>query len=313
MILITGANGFIGKQIANYLEKQGFIVRRAIRGYSSNITTWKAPFLNSNADWTKGLSGISCVIHCAALVHKPHRNKIDFYPKFFRVNVEGTLALAQQAAATNVRRFIFLSTVKVNGESTEINNPFKEGIRIPPTDPYGLSKYEAEQSLHKLIKQTRMDIVILRLPLVYGPGAKGNFALLTKMVRYRLPLPFGSIKNKRSILAIDNLCDFIKIVISHPLAGGETFLLCDSQPISTPDLIRNISIALGVRDFIFPFPVSLLLRIASLFRFKDQITKLTNSLHVSNEKAYSLLGWIPPYCIHEVLPSYLKNKSNFER
>lgn len=306
-VLVTGANGFIGRAIASSVGATGMKVRRAMRQHSDDPSAWCSPDLGEMADWSEGLQGINCVIHCSARVHQMQDSASDPLSEFRKVNTAGTLALAKQAAVAGVSRFIFLSSCKVNGEQTTKGHPFREEIQTPPGDPYGLSKYEAESGLLKLAKETEMDVVIIRLPLVYGPEVKANFALLMKIISLGIPLPFATVNNRRSLLSLDNLCDFILTVIKHPVAAGEVFLIADDPAVSTSELIRLIAQAKGKPALLFPFPISLLEGLATITGKRHSLDRLIGSLELDTHKAHTLLGWQPPFKTGESLKKMFNN------
>lgn len=306
-VLVTGANGFIGNAVASSIEAAGMKVRRAIRQKCADPTAWQSPDLDEIADWSEGLQGVNYVIHCSARVHQMQDSASDPLSEFRKVNTAGTLALAEQAARAGVSRFVFLSSCKVNGEQTTKGNPFREEIQSPPQDPYGLSKYEAESGLLEISAKTGMEVVILRLPLVYGPEVKANFALLMKIITLGVPLPFATVDNRRSLLSLDNLCDFILTVITHPAAADEVFMVADAPAVSTSELIRMIAEAKGKPALLFPFPIPLLKGIASIAGKRHAIDRLVGSLELDTHKANTLLGWHPPFKTREALKKMFNN------
>lgn len=225
----------------------------------------------------------------------------DPLTEFRRVNVEGTLNLARQAAAAGVQRFIFISSIKVNGEETAPGDAFTASDVPAPQDPYGLSKFEAEEGLRSLAQQTGMEVVIIRPPLVYGPSVKGNFASMIKLVQKGLPLPLGAIHNKRSLVGIDNLVDLIIRCIDHPAAANQTFLASDGVDLSTTELLRSVVKAMGKPSRLVPVPASLLQTGAGLLGKKAMAQRLLGSLQVDISKTREVLGWEPPYTVEEGL------------
>ncbi|PBI80642.1 UDP-glucose 4-epimerase [Rahnella victoriana] len=306
-VLVTGANGFIGRAIAKSIETAGMKVRRAVRQPFHEPAAWHSPDLDESANWSEGLSGIDCVIHCSARVHQMQEHASDPLAEFRKVNTAGTLTLAKQAAAAGVSRFIFLSSCKVNGEDTDKGSPFREEVQRPPLDPYGLSKYEAESGLLELSAMTGMDVVIIRLPLVYGPDVKANFALLVKIISLGIPLPFASVDNRRSLLSLDNLCHFILHAINHPAAAGEVFLIADEPAVSTSTLIRMIARAKGKPALLFPFPIPVMKGLASIAGKRKAVDRLVGSLELDTRKAHKLLGWHPPFKTDEALKKIFNN------
>ena len=291
--LVTGASGFVGSQLCKYLLGAGYDVLGSVRGTPSMPYEQQGPELDVSANWQPMLQGVSTIVHCAARVHMLADKSADPLAEYRRVNVDGTLALARQAVANRVKRFVFLSSIKVNGESTEPGQPFTEEILVPPQDPYGLSKYEAELGLQELARETHMEVVIVRLPLVYGPGVKANFLRMIKLVDAGIPLPFGRVSNQRSLLYVRNLCQFIELVIDHPAAANEAFLISDAEDVSTPQLLTAIGRALGKKYRMLSMPVSGLTFLASVCGMKPEIDRLVGSLQLDIGKARKLLGWTP--------------------
>lgn len=247
------------------------------------------------------LDGVSVIVHAAARVHVMADTSVDPLAEFRRVNVDGTLNLARQAAAAGVKRFVFISSVKVNGEQTHVGQAFKE-VDIPaPQDAYGQSKYEAEQALRQLAQETGMELVIIRPPLVYGPGVKANFASLVRAVQRGWPLPLGAVHNKRSLVALDNLVDFIIICIKHPQAANQTFLVSDDHDLSTTELICGMAHAAEVSTRLLAVPVWMLKAITGLFGKGEAVQRLCGNLQVDISKAKNLLNWKPPITVEEGL------------
>lgn len=305
MILVTGANGFVGAALCRHLEAKGYGVRRALR---SAPAAGAAPGdyvavgeLAAAQDWSAALAGCEAVVHLAARVHVMNDGAADPLAEFRRVNVDGTLNLARQAARRGVRRFVFVSSVKVNGEATLPGKPFTEEQPAAPQDPYGVSKHEAELGLRALAKETGMQVVIVRPPLVYGPGVRANFRALARAVQARLPLPLAWVDNRRSLVGLDNLADFLRVCLEHPAAAGQTFLVSDGEDLSTPDLVRRMAAAVGRRALLLPVPTALLVGGATLVGKRDVARRLCESLQVSIDKARGLLGWAPPASVDQQL------------
>ena len=310
-VLITGANGFLGSRIAMTLSARVGVnltaaVRRSVQ--LPAMCVFEAQSLDINTDWSTCLSDQQVVIHTAARVHVMKEDLRDALQEYRRVNVEGTLKLARQAAAAGVKRFIFISSLKVNGESTPIYQPFTADAGPAPEDAYGVSKLEAELGLEQLANQTEMELVIIRPPLVYGPNVKGNFARLINYVKKGMPLPFGDIKNKRSLIALDNLVDLIICCIDHPAAANQVFLAADGHDLSTTELFREVARAAGVPSYLVPIPSSLLMFGASMLGQKVVGQKLLGSLQVDIGKARDLLGWSPPVTVDVGLHRCLEDR-----
>eukprot|EP01034_Spumella_vulgaris_P024920 gene24920-31314_t len=257
--------------------------------------------LQPDTDWSDALDGVSLVVHSAARVHIMQDRSVDPLAAFRLVNVAGTLNLARQAAASGVKRFVFVSSVKVNGESTAIGQAFSENDMTSPQDAYGQSKHEAEQGLRQVGAETGMELVIIRPPLVYGSGVKANFAALMRAVQRGWFLPLGAINNQRSLVALDNLVDLIVNCLHHPKAANQTFLVSDGQDLSTTELVRGIAQAAMVSPRLLPVPVNVLRALASLVGKDDAVERLCGNLQVDIAKARDLLGWVPPVTVQEGL------------
>jgi nucleoside-diphosphate-sugar epimerase len=304
-ILITGANGFIGTALCKQLRQNGDTVLGAVRtlGAQSDChETIEVGAISSETNWRVALESIEQVVHLAARVHVMNEKSDDALDKFRLVNVEGTANLARQAAAAGVKRFVYLSSVKVNGESTTPGHPYTAADTPAPEDPYGVSKHEAEQVLHQIASDTGMEVVIIRPPLVYGPKAKGNFMLMMRWVGRGIPLPFGSIRhNRRSLVALDNLVDLIATCLKHPVAANQTFLISDGEDLSSADLLQRLGYAQGIRTRLFPMPVAMLELGASVLGKLGIYKRLCGSLQVDIKKTHELLGWTPPLSVDEGL------------
>lgn len=305
-VLVTGATGFIGQAVISSLFDSCVsvvaAVRRHVTLFSANIEQVEVGDLTQLSDnFGQAMSGVDVVIHTAARVHVMDDSANDPLSEFRKVNVEGTLNLARQAAAANVKRFIFISSIKVNGESTISGEPFTADDQSDPIDPYGISKWETEAGLQQLAKDTGMEVVIIRPPLVYGPGVKANFRSMMRWVNLGVPLPLGAINNQRSLVALDNLVDLIVTCIEHPAAANQTFLAGDGEDLSTTELLQRIGKALGKPARLIPLPVSFLTFVASLLGKKAVIQRLCGSLQVDISKTRALLGWEPPISVDEGL------------
>ena len=301
-VLVTGANGFIGSALsARLAAERGFSVRGAVRTAAGavlpGVELVTVGGLGEETDWTAALEGRTAVVHLAARVHVMKDAAPDPLVDFRRTNVAGTRALATQAAAAGVRRFLFVSSLKVHGEEGR----FSESDAPRPVDPYGVSKDEAERALRQVGAETGMEIVIVRPPLVYGPGVRANFAALMRAIRRGLPLPVGAVNNRRSLVALDNLVDFLVVCMQHPAAGGETFLVSDGEDLSTPDLARRLGRAMARPARIFSVPPPLLEVGAALLRRRAAAVRLLGSLSVDVSKAQTLLGWSAPVSVDEGL------------
>ena len=299
-VLITGGHGFVGHTLFERLRAEGSdplkVSRQALSPGELAVGE-----IGLTTDWSKAFLDCAVVIHLAARVHVMHDTATDPLTAFRSVNVDGTLNLARQAAAAGVKRFVFISSVKVNGESTPPGRAFTEADAPNPQDAYGQSKHEAEQGLRQLSADTGIEVVIIRPPLVYGPGVKANFAALMRAVQRGWPLPLGAVHNQRSLVALDNLMDFIVTCITHPQAANQTFLVSDGQDLSTTELVRGMAQAAGVHAHLLPVPVWALQAGASLLGKGDAVQRLCGNLQVDMSKARSLLGWVPPVSVEEGL------------
>lgn len=304
--LITGATGFVGGAVVRGLERDSkFKVIAAVRREShllpQSIKQVLVGDLLVDTDYAAALEGIDVVLHAAARVHVMDDDASGSLAEFRKVNVEGTLNLARQAAKAGVKRFVFISSIKVNGEDTKLGKPFTPDDHIYTQDPYGLSKWEAEQGLFKLVEDTSMEVVVIRPPLVYGPGVKANFQKMIQWVKKGVPLPLGSVNNKRSLIALDNLVDFILLCATHPKAANEIFLISDGEDVSTTELLKKVSKALGKKARLIPVSVGLMTFVAKLVGKEDVANRLFGSLQVDSSKARELLGWKPVVTMDEQL------------
>ena len=305
-VLVTGASGFVGCAVWQRLNNMSGVqavgcVRRADAFSDTNAAIVTVGDLSSQTDWTVALAGADAVVHLAARVHVMRDTVRDPLAEFRRVNTEGTLNLARQAAAAGVKRFVFISSLKVNGEVTQPGHAFTEADVSSPQDAYGQSKQEAEQGLRQIASTTGMEVVIIRPPLVYGPGVKANFASLMRAVQRGWPLPLGAVLNQRSFVALDNLVDLIVTCITHPRAANQTFLVSDGKDLSTPDLIKRMARAMNRPARLMPVPVWALKAGASLLGKGDEVQRLCGNLQVDISKSRTLLGWNPPISVDEGL------------
>lgn len=311
-ILVTGSNGFLGQAVCEDLIKKNYRViavsrkKKELFKNTPNLENFYIDDLNSELNWEKVLNNVNCIVHCAAKVHQEnhdYHNELDLYRN---INLYGTIKLANQASKAGVKRFIYISSIKVNGEFSKINTKFKSSDLVNPIGSYSISKWEAEKELRLLSSKTGIEIVIIRPPLIYGPGVKGNFLKLIKYVSKGIPLPFGSINNKRSYVSIYNITDLIVKCVSHPLASNETFLVSDDQDISTKELIIKIAKLLKSRTIVFPISVKFLLIISTFINNKYKFQKLINNLQVDITHTKKLLGWKPIVNMDDTLKNVLK-------
>jgi nucleoside-diphosphate-sugar epimerase len=304
-VLVTGANGFVGGHLCRWLEEAGENVRGAVRD-SRRANGVAAETVSVVGDigpatgWDDALAGIGCVVHLAARVHVMREDAVDPAAAFRQVNVLGTERLAKCAAAAGVRRLVYVSSVKVNGEETG-RSPFSETDAPAPGDAYSRSKWEAEQALHTVARETGLEVVIVRPPLVYGPGVGGNLLRLLRLIDRGIPLPLGSIKNRRSLISVWNLCSMLELCVSHPGAAGETFLAADGEDLSTPALFGHLAEGLGKKARLLPFPPRLLRLAGRMVGQGAAVQRLTGSLQVDVSKAATLLGWRPAMEVAEGL------------
>lgn len=295
-VLVTGANGFVGSALVQQLGCRGTV--RCADG-STPISHVATGEIDDLTDWREALAGIEVVIHTAARVHVMREQSRDPLLAFRQTNVNGTARLAEMAAAQGVKRFVFLSSIKANGEETSRENPFTPEMVPNPVTPYGQSKMEAERVLTSIGQRTSMEIVIVRPPLVYGPGVKGNLDTLLKCIHYGLPLPFGRIRNLRSMIGLDNLVDFIVMCSIHPNAAGEVFLISDGEDYSTADWIRLFARGLGKNPTLWDVWPSALQSCANLVGRGGLAQSVIGSLRVSNDKAMNLLNWRRKYSVQQ--------------
>ena len=305
-VLVTGASGFIGSTLCTHLVTQGFetvgTVRRLpdtpVPGVNYRIVTE----LGINTDWRDALAGVQAVIHCAARVHVMRDHAPDPLAEFRRVNTLGTETLARAAARSGVQRLVFLSSIKVNGESALPDAPFDEASPVNPQDPYAISKWEAEQALTRIATETGLEVVVLRCPLVYGPGMKGNFLRLLQATDRGIPLPFALARdNRRSLIYLDNLASAITTCLTHPAAAGETYLLSDGKDVSTAQLITQMAQALEKPVRLWPVPPALMRLIAGLTGKSAEVDRLFGSLCIDSTKIRGKLDWTPAYTLEQGL------------
>lgn len=312
-ILITGVTGFVGCELCARLTAAELDLRCAVRRQSSIATEVVVGDIGPDTKWGEALKGADTVIHLAARVHVMNESMSEPLTAFRRINVDGTINLARQAVVAGVKRFIFLSTVKINGEETTADQSFTEQDAPHPQDPYGISKHEAEEGMRLLAEETDLEIVIIRPPLVYGPGVKGNFSSMMRWVGKGIPLPLGAIHNKRSLVGLDNLVDFIITCIDHPAAANQTFLVSDGEDLSTTDLLRRVGQAMGKPARLIPVPMSVLKFGARLLGKQAMAQRLCGNLQVDISKARKVLGWSPPVSVDEGLRRAVRSNADSER
>ena len=307
-ILVTGPDGFVGTEVCGALLERKHMVRGAQwtagpmpKGCESVVVG----NIDANTNWDNALKDVDTIVHLAARVHVMNDTARDPLSAFREVNVEGTRRLAECAAAAGVQHFIFISSIKVNGESTA-DKPFTEGDVSNPEDSYAISKWEAEQVLREIEAETGMGVTILRPPLIYEPGVKANFLKMIQFVKKGIPLPFGSINNKRSLLGLGNFADLICRCVEEDAAKGETFVVSDGKDVSTADLVRKISVALKKKPRVVSVSPSLLRLLGCLTGKQAMIKRLTESLVIDSSKVRSVLNWTPSYSMEEELVRTVK-------
>lgn len=305
-ILVTGASGFVGSRVVSRILTDGLetpraATRREPLDARAGSETVRVDGLGPQTDWSEAVRGVHVVVHCAARVHVMRESAEDPLAEFRRINVAGTVALARQAARAGVARFIFLSSIKVNGEETAHGKPFTADDTPVPVDPYGMSKHEAEIALGRIASETGMAVIIIRPVLVYGPGVKGNFLSLMRLLTMGVPLPLGAVENRRSLIALDNLSDLVMTCARHPAAPNRTFLASDGEDLSTTALLRRLAAALDVTPRLIPVPALLLRAITTMTGLGSIGRRLMGSLQVDIAPTKELLGWTPPTAVGEAL------------
>jgi nucleoside-diphosphate-sugar epimerase len=318
-ILLTGSTGLVGSAVLIKLlelKYSAVVVRRPncsdANGEYSKIVL---DSIDSKTDWKDYLFGCDVIVHCAARVHIMNDQSENPLFEFREVNFKGTVNLAKSAIKSGVKRFVFISSIKVGGETSEMGFPLNEKMLNVPIDPYGLSKYEAEEELKKMAKSSDMEVVIIRPSLVYGPGVKANFETMIRWLLRGIPLPLGSISNKRSLVYLDNLVDFIFLCMEHPKAANETFFISDDNDLSTTQILKKLSNALDKPCFLIPIPSKLLSLLLMICGYKSFSGRLLSSLQVSTNKAKNILGWAPRVSVDEAFKEtahFYKEKNNIK-
>ena len=297
-LLVTGATGFVGRQLIPLLTAHGYHVRAATRRPAEYADAFVVGEIGPKTDWEQALEGIDCVIHLAGRAHVLEETATDPLSLYRTVNVEGTRCLARAAVNAGVSRFIYISSIKVNGESTA-EKPFTAGDEPAPLDAYGITKHEAETALWEEVDQRQTEACVIRPPLVYGPQVKGNLQRLIRLVRSRLPLPLGSVRNARSLVSVDNLNDLIIRCVDHPSVASRTFLVSDGDDLSTVELIGQIGSAMGCKVRLLPVPPGLLRSVFRLAGRSGEYERLCGSLQVDIAETRQILNWSPPVSVTE--------------
>lgn len=298
-VLVTGATGFVGKALCAALERNGTAFRRALRKSDGpGGTDVVVGDIGPDTVWRAATQGVSAVVHLAARTHVMHDKSPDPLAEYRRINVAGTRRLAEAAAAAGAARFVFMSSVKVNGERTA-EQPFRESDEPRPEDAYGVTKLEAERELAEIAARSGMGVTIIRPPLVYGPGVKGNFLALMRAVSRGAPLPLASLENRRSLVYVENLVSAVIACLEDSRAVGQTYLLSDGEDLSPPEMVRRLGAALGARPRLFRFPPALLRLAGAVSRRREQVARLTDSLCVDSARIRRSLGWTPPFSVEE--------------
>ena len=314
--LITGSTGFVGRRLYENLKLKNYYVREAVRSINDNTNRKFEKIeigqIDKHTDWSTALKDIDCVIHCAGRAHKLEENTKDSQKLYNEVNEEGTANLAKQSIKQGVKKFIFISTIKVNGEKTKKNFPFKFDDDPKPTDFYSTSKWKAEKILINLSKNYSMDIVIIRSPLVYGPNVKGNFLRLMNLAYKKIPLPISNFQNLRSFVYLDNLIDLIFCCIKNPSASGKTFLVSDGDDLSTRELINMIGKEMNKNQYFFYLPIFLIKFFSKILKKTSEVERIMGNLQVDINYTCKILNWKPPVKINEGLNKtvkwYLENR-----
>jgi len=309
VILVTGASGFVGTALCESLQSSEWHILGAVRKLNQAKLHCQIKYkeietgdISIKTDWLESLRDITHVVHLAARVHVMHEKSADPLAEFRRINVDATVNLAKQASSVGVKRFIYLSSIKVNGEFTEDGQPFTADDVPAPEDPYGISKLEAEEALRQIALETGMEVIIVRPPMVYGPGVKANFDSMMHWLRRGVPLPLGALThNKRSMVALGNFIDLITVCLNHPAAANQTLLVSDGEDLSTTDLLQRTATALEMHARLFSVPPVLLKLMAKLLGKEAVYQRLCGSLQIDMTKTQQLLNWRPPLSVQEGL------------
>lgn len=304
ILAVTGANGFVGRALCTEAVRRGMVVRGITRSHCTlplGVENVSIGNVDGETDWTPALVGCDVVVHLAARVHIMHDKSRDPLAEFRRVNTSGTIRLANSAVQSGVRRLVNVSSIGVNGPSTDGNHEFTDQDLPDPHNPYSVSKWEAEQALREIHSQGALEVVTVRPPLIYGPGVGGNFLRLLAAVHRGIPLPLGATKNFRDLLYVGNLVDFLIVCACHPSVSGHTYLVSDGTPVSTHALLRGLARALGVPSRLFPVPPFLLQMLGNLTGSTAEFERLLSSLRVDSSKVCRELGWYPPFTLRQGL------------
>ncbi|MDA6067163.1 NAD-dependent epimerase/dehydratase family protein [Idiomarina abyssalis] len=307
---ITGASGFVGKALIQRLLDDGYETLCLGRRDTTERTSFCKFDISDQFDVTEDLRAINVLVHCAARAHVMNEQSENPLKTYRKYNTDSTIRLAEQAASAGVSRFIYLSSVKAVGESTTNREPYRYDSVLAPEDAYGISKADAERGLLDIVKNSGMEVTIIRPPLVYGPGVKANFAAMLKLARKNLPLPLGSIKNQRSLVAIDNLVDLIVTCTTHRSAGNNTFMVSDGRDVTTPELLSAMTKAYGKSPKMIKFPPKLLALLATALGKKSISDRLLDSLAVDIEHTRSTLNWEPKVNMDEALAKCTEGVGN---
>lgn len=303
-LLVTGATGFVGHTLCVEAARRGLVVTGAVRSNRVLPVGVNAIVVNEvdgTTDWSRAVDKVDVVVHLAARVHVMCDAAAHPLDEFRRVNVAGTGHFARSAVSSGVKRLVYVSSIKVNGDETHGDSKFTETDTPDPQDPYGISKWEAEQALHRIAEETGLEVVIVRPPLVYGAGVKGNFSQMIKVLAKGIPLPLASVQNLRSLIYVGNLVDALIMCATHPAAAGQTYLVSDCEDISTSDLLHQLATAMGLPAHLFSCPLSLLKLAGHLTGKSDQVERLLGSLQVDSSRIRHELGWKPPFSLQQGL------------